>query len=154
MTFESIHHPGALRRPALTLRAQARFVGWIVFVVMTVGIAAALSGHAILWPSLWAVGGGYALASVLAHWWLRETTAEVEIRGALAVLRSVWDAADGPRADETLPVFEARLRGGELHVSLGDRVETFRRADWPDFDALVEAFRGAAVAATPEPVAA
>lgn len=154
MTFESIHHPGALRRPALTVRAQARFVGWIVFVVMVVGIAAALSGQAILWPALWAVAGGYALAVVAAQWWLRETTAEVEIRGALAVLRSVWDAADGPRRDETLPVFEARLRGGELHVSLGDRVETFRRSDWPEFDALVEAFRAAAVAALPEPVEA
>lgn len=152
MTFESVHHPGALRRPALTIRAQARFVGWIFFVVMVVGIAAALSGHAILWPALWAVAGGYALAVVAAQWWLHETTAEVEIRGALAVLRSVWDAADGPRRDESLPVFEARLRAGELHVSLGDRVETFRRADWPQFDALVDGFRAAAVAAHPEPV--
>ncbi len=151
--FRSIHHPDRTRRPMLAVQAQAWFVGIVLVVVSTVGVAAALQGQAIFWPVVGAVAVGYALSVVAAQWRLRETPAEVEIRGALAVVRSVWDAAPGPRRDEALPVFEARLRAGELHVSLGDSVRTFRRAEWPDFDALVDAFKGAAMAARPEPVA-
>lgn len=149
MTFESVHHPGATRRAMLAVQAQARWTGAILAVIMTVGLAAALQGHDILWPVLYAVGVGYALALVAAQWRLRETPAEVEIRGALAVVRSVWEAAPGPRRDETQPVFEARLRAGELHVSLGDSVRTFRRDEWPDFDHLVDGFRAAAEATAP-----
>lgn len=149
VTFASIHHPGAARRAALFVQAQGRFVGTVLLVVMVAGLAAALEGHAILWPVVWATVGGYALASVGAQWWLRETVAEVELTGGLVVFRSVWEAAPGVRRDEALPILEARLRAGELHVSVGDRVETFRRADWPDFDALVAAFREHALAAPP-----
>lgn len=149
MRFESIHHPGDLRRAALTVQAQGRFVGVVLVVVMVVGLAAALDGRPIFWPVLWATAGGYALATLASQWWLRETVAEIELTGGLVVFRSVWEAAPGVRRDEALPVLEARLRAGELHVSVGDRVETFRRADWPDFDALVAAFREHALAAPP-----
>ena len=152
MTFESVHHPGDTRRAFLAVQAQARWTGAIVAVIMTVGLAAALQGRDIFWPVLYAVAAGYVLAVVVAHWRLRETPAEVEICGALAVVRSVWEAAPGPRRDEALPVFEARLRAGELHVSLGDSVRTFRRDEWPDFDRLVDGFRSAAEAVRPDPL--
>ena len=32
---------------------------------------------------------------------------------------------------------------GELHVGVGDTVRTFRREDWPEFDEVVSALRGA-----------
>ena len=144
MTVRSVHHPGGGGRTALAIHAQTRFFGIVLLVVMTIGLTAALQGRPILWPVVWAVLGGYGLASIAAQWWLRETPAEVEIRGALATVRSVWEAAPGARRDESLPVFEVRLQRGELHVSLGDTVRTFRPDDWPDFDTLVAAFRGAA----------
>lgn len=128
----------------LALQAQARPVAIALIVVMTVGLAAALEGAAILWPFLWAVGIAYAGGTVVAQWRLHETPAEVEWRGPFVVVRSIWDAAPGPRRDAVEPVYEARLVRGELTVSVGDSVRTFRPADWPAFDDLVRGFRGAA----------
>ena len=58
-------------------------------------------------------------------------------------LRSVWDVA-GTHRGGLAPVHSVRLVRGELLVGLGDYVATLRREDWPDFDDLVDALRGAA----------
>lgn len=144
MPLQSIHHPGDTSRPVLALQAQARPVAIALIAVMTVGLAAALEGAPILWPFLWAVGMAYTGGVVVAQWRLHETPAEIEWRGPFVVVRSIWEAAPGPRRDALEPVYEARLANGELTVSVGDSVRTFRPADWPAFDELVAGFRGAA----------
>lgn len=148
MTFRSVHHPGAVSRPWLALQAQARPVALALLFVMTVGLAAALRGQDILWPFVGGTAAAYAVAAATAQNRLVTTPAEVEVRGPFATVRSMWDVAGtdtgGPLQGRAAPVFSARLQNGELTVGLGDTVVSFLPADWPEFDELVDAMRGAA----------
>ena len=146
MTFQSVHHPGGASRPYLAVQAQARPVALALLFVMTVGLAAALQGEAILWPFVTGTAVAYAGAAAYGQSLLYRTPAEVEVRGPFASLRSVWEAAGG-RADRLEPVVSVRLVRGELLVGLGDAVRTLDRADWADFDALVAALRQSAAEA-------
>ena len=141
--FESAHHPGGAGRPYLALEAQARPVALALLAVMTVGLAAALGGEAILWPFVTGTAVAYALAAAYGQGTLLRTPAEVEVRGPFAAVRSVWDVA-GTHRGGLAPVHSVRLVRGELLVGLGDYVTTLRREDWPDFDDLTDALRGAA----------
>ena len=141
--FESAHHPGGAGRPYLALEAQARPVALALLAVMTVGLAAALGGEAILWPFVTGTAVAYALAAAYGQGTLLRTPAEVEVRGPFAAVRTVWDVA-GTHRGGLAPVHSARLVRGELLVGLGDTVTTLRREDWPDFDDLTDALRGAA----------
>ncbi len=143
MTLQSVHHPGDTSRAVLSLRAQSRPVALALLAVMTVGMAAALQGETILWPFVTGTAAAYAGAAAYGQSTLHRTVAEVETRGPFAVTRSVWEAAGG-RDQPLVPVVSARLAYGELTVGLGDTVQSFSREDWPDFDALVAAFREAA----------
>ncbi len=144
MRFESVHHPGEASRPWLVLRAQARPVAIALLTVMTVGLAAALQGRNILWPFVGAAGVAYALAVFVGQGSLTKTPAAVEFRGPFAAVQTVWDAATDPPDTRLEPVVSARLAYGELSVGLGDAIVTFQRADWPEFDGLVDAFRASA----------
>jgi len=129
------------------LQAQARPVALALLAVMIVGLAAALQGFAILWPFLGGASIAYLIAAAYGQNSLHQTPAEVEVRGPFAVIRSVWDAAP-PKVDTPLvPVLSTRLEHGEFHIGVGDTIRTLSRTDWPDFDALVAAFREAALAA-------
>jgi hypothetical protein len=153
LTFLSRHHPGNAPRAVVLLRAQGGVLAWAFLGVMTVTLAAVLEGAAVLWPFVLALVAAYGGSATLVHGRLRRTPALVEVDGPGARMWSVWDVA-GPRRPAPRPVWEARLVVGELVVSIGDAVETFQPADWPDFDALVEAMRGAAresAAVTPQP---
>lgn len=143
MTFLSRHHPGNAPAAVVLLRAQGGALAWAVLALMTVTVAAVLQGEAV-W-SVFAVGlvAAYAGSAALVHGRLRRVPALVEVDGAGARVWSVWDVA-GARRPAPRTVWEARLVRGELVVSIGDAVETFQAADWPDFDALVEAMREAA----------
>ena len=144
MTYHSHHHPGGLSRTYLAFQAQARPVALALLAVMTVGLAAALLGQSILWPFVGGTAVAYLIAAAVGQSTLHRTVAEVEVRGPFAAVRSVWEAA-GPRDPSPRePVVSTRLAYGVLDVGLGDTVHTFRREDWPDFDALVDALRGAA----------
>ena len=145
MTFRSVHHPGDASRSWLAVRAQARPVALALLAVMTVGLAGALQGRNILWPFVGAAAVAYAVAATLGQGSLRTTPAQVEVRGPFATVQSVWDAAGRPPAGTLTPVHSVRLAHGELTVGLGDTVVTLDRADWPDYDALVAALRGAAL---------
>lgn len=144
MTFQSAHHPGGASRSFLAVQAQARPVALALLFVMTVGLAAALQGRAILWPFVAGVAVAYAGAAAYGQSTLHRTIAEVDIRGPFATVRSVWDVAGGRREDRLVPVLSSRLSHGELSVGLGDTVTTFYREDWPEFDDLISAFRAAA----------
>jgi len=144
MTFQSVHHPGATSRPWLALQAQARPVALALLAVMTVGLAAALQGRGILWPFVGGAALAYALAAAYGQGQLFVTPAQVEVRGPFAALQSVWEAAAEPPQSKLLPVSSAKLQYGELTVGLGDAIVAFRREDWPEFDALVDAFRQSA----------
>ncbi|MDT0631573.1 hypothetical protein RQM47_11265 [Rubrivirga sp. S365] len=144
VVFASVHHPGVVGRPYLALEAQARPVALALLVVMTVGLAAALQGEAILWPFVTGTALAYALAAAYGQSTLVRTPAEVEVRGPFAAVRSVWSVAGARGRGGLAPVHSARLVHGELLVGLGDYVTTLRREDWPDFDGLVDALRGAA----------
>lgn len=144
MTFRSLHHPGDTSRAVLSLRAQSRPVALALLAVMTVGLAAALQGESILWPFVGGTAAAYAGAAVYGQSTLHRTVAEVEVRGPFATVRSVWEASGDRGRQPLAPVVSARLAYGELSVGLGDTIQTFNRDDWPDFDALVAAFRGAA----------
>lgn len=110
---------------------------------MTVGLAAALQGQNILWPFVLAAGVAYAIAAFIGQSGLTRTLAAVEFRGPFAAVQTVWDVA-GDAGATLLPVISARLSYGELSVGLGDSMVTFQRADWPEFERLVDAFRGSA----------
>ncbi|MEM1117667.1 MAG: hypothetical protein AAGJ11_14245, partial [Bacteroidota bacterium] len=101
-------------------------------------------GETILWPFVGGTAAAYALAALYGQSTLHRTVAEVDVRGPFAAVRSVWEAAgegdDAPRE----PVVSARLAHGVFEVGLGDTVHTFLRDDWPEFDALVAAFRDSA----------
>ena len=127
----------------MLLRAQGGVLAWAFLGVMTVTLAAVLEGAAVLWPFVLALVAAYAGSAFLVHGRLRRTPALVEVDGPGARVWSVWDVA-GPRRPAARPVWEARLVVGELVVSIGDAVETFQPADWPGFDTLVDAMRGAA----------
>lgn len=149
VVFASAHHPGVAGRAWLALEAQARPVALALLAVMTVGLAAALQGEAILWPFVTGTAAAYALAAAYGQSTLVWTPAEVEVRGPFAAVRSVWDVAGtrgrgGVGRGGLAPVYSVRLVHGELLVGLGDSVTTLRREDWPDFDGLVDALRGAA----------
>ncbi|MEO0558477.1 MAG: hypothetical protein AAF170_09865 [Bacteroidota bacterium] len=147
MTYISTAHPGTTSRGLLMLQAQARPVALALLGVMIVGLAAALQGFAILWPFLGAATVAYLIAAAFGQHSLHQTPAEIEVRGPFAVIRSVWDAAP-PKADTPLvPVLSTRLEYGEFHVGVGDTIRTLSRSDWPEFDALVAAFREASLAA-------
>lgn len=147
MTYLSTAHPGTTSRGLLMLQAQARPVALALLAVMVVGLAAALQGFPILWPFLGAASIAYVFAAAYGQNWLHQTPAEVEVRGPFAVIRSVWDAAP-PQIDPPLqPVLSTRLEHGEFHIGVGDTIQTLRRSDWPEFDAVVAAFRDAARAA-------
>lgn len=126
------------------LRAQARPVAIALLTVMTVGLAAALQGQNILWPFVGAAAVAYALAVFVGQGSLTKTPAIVDIRGPFASVLTVWDASARPQQGVLQPVVSARLAYGELTVGLGDAIVTFARADWPEFDDLVEAFRASA----------
>ena len=149
MTLRSFHHPGDASRATLALRAQARPVALALLAVMTVGLAAALQGEAILWPFVSGTAVAYAGAAAYGQSTLHRTVAEVETRGPFAAVRSVWDVAGARERDRLAPVVSARLSHGELTVGLGDTIVAFSHEDWPDFDALVQAFRDAAREAEP-----
>ena len=150
MIFRSVHHPGAVSRPWLAVQAQARPVALALLAVMTVGLAAALQGESILWPFVTGAAAAYALAASVTQYQLVTRTAQIEIEGARAAVQSVWQAAAEPVAPDFEGVSSARLAHGELTAGIGDTVVSFERADWPDFDALVEALRGAARASETE----
>ena len=143
MTLRSVHHPGGLTRPLLAVQAQARPVALALLIVMTVGLAAALLGRAILWPFVGWSAVAYALAAAYGQSTLHRTIAEVEFRGPFVAVRSVWEAAGDRDRGALQPVVSTRLMYGDLHVGIGDSVTTFERGDWPDFEALVDAFREA-----------
>lgn len=111
---------------------------------MTIGLAAALQGQNILWPFVGAATVAYAIAAAVGQGTLLSTPAQVDVRGPLASVQSVWDVAAPSETTMLLPVVSARLAYGELSVGLGDAIVTFQRSDWPDFDALVGAFRASA----------
>ena len=144
MTFRSVHHPGAVSRPWLAVQAQARPVALALLAVMTVGLAAALQGRPILWPFVTGAALAYALAASVTQYRLSVEVAQVEVAGAHAAVQSVWQAAAEPVAAPFEAVSSARLAHGELTAGIGDTVVSFERADWPEFEALVEALRGAA----------
>lgn len=144
MTFRSVHHPGDTSRPWLALQAQARPVALALLVVMTVGLAAAMQGENILWPFVGGTAAAYVAAAAVGQNRLFTTPAQVDVRGPFAAVHSVWQAAVSPPEGTLAPVSSARLQYGELSVGLGDTVVTFQPDDWPEFDALVAAFRGAA----------
>ena len=144
MTFRSVHHPGDTTRPWLALQAQARPVALALLGVMTVGLAAALQGQNILWPFVGGTAVAYVLAAAVGQNRLVTTPAQVDVRGPFAAVHSIWQAAATPPEGPMAPVSSARLQHGELSVGLGDTIVTFQPDDWPEFDALVSAFRGAA----------
>ena len=144
MTFTSVHHPRGASRTALAVQAQARPVAMALLAVMTVGLAAALQGNAILWPFVTGSAVAYATAAAYGQSTLHRTIAEVEVRGPFAAVRSIWEAASDTPRHRLLPVVSARLAYGELSVGLGDAIYTFDREDWPEFDRLVAELRGAA----------
>lgn len=144
MTFRSIHHPGTVSRPWLALQAQARPVALALLAVMTVGLAAALRGNGILWPFVIGSAVAYVVAASIGQSRLLVTPAQVDVSGPFAAVHSIWDAASEPPLGRLAPVWSAKLQHGELTVGLGDTVLSFNRPDWPDFDGLVEALRGAA----------
>lgn len=109
---------------------------------MTVTLAAVLEGHTVLWPFLGASILGYGGAAAYGQNRLHATPAELVVAGPFAALRSVWEVAGDPDA-RLVPVASARLAQGELTVGMGDEVVTLRHADWPEFDAVVAALRGA-----------
>ena len=144
MIAVSRHDSAGASRAAVLFRAQTESLAWAVFGLMTVTLAAVLEG-ALVWKPFFAALALALLASALvARGRLDRTPARLEVDGGAARLWSVWDAAAPARQPTSRPVWEARLVLGELVVSLGDAVETFRRSDWPDFDALVDAMRAAA----------
>ncbi len=145
MTFQSVHHPGTASRPWLAVQAQARPVALALLVVMTVGLAAALQGRNILWPFVGGAAVAYSIAAMVGQNRLVTTPAQVDVRGPFAAVQSVWEAA------ATVP--EGRLDAGVVGPPPTRRADGRpgrhgrRRSDpedWPDFDGLVEAFRGAA----------
>ena len=144
MTFRSAHHPAGTSRALLVVQAQAHPVAWALLAVMTVGLAAALLGNAILWPFVAGAAAAYGLAAAYGVGTLHRRLAEVEVRGPFAAVRSVWEAATVPPPHRLLPVVSARVAYGELTVGLGDAVVSFDRAEWPDFDGLADAFRQSA----------
>ena len=111
---------------------------------MTVTLAAVLEGASVWLPFFAGLAAVYAASALVARGRLDRTVAAVEVEGPTARLWSVWDAAAPRRRPAAEGVWEARLVRGELVVSLGDAVETFGRADWDDFEALVDAMREAA----------
>ena len=142
MTYASVHHPDGASRGMLALRAQARPVALALLVVMTITLAAALEGHPVLWPFVGAAAAAYTAAAAYGQHRLHATPAELVVAGPFVVVRSVWDAA-GTDRERLAPVSSARLARGELTVGLGDDVVTLRSDDWPDFDGVVSAVRGA-----------
>ncbi len=143
--FESWHAPGDTARVAVLLRAQSDALAWASFAVMTVTLAAVLQGSMVLVPFAVGMAAAFGGSALVASARLRRLPARIEVSEATARLWSVWDAAGPPRRPEAEAVWETRLVRGELEISLGDAVETLARADWPDFDGLVEALRAAAV---------
>lgn len=115
---------------------------------MTVTLAAVLEGAPIAGPFAAGALVVYVASAVVSRGRLDRTPAAIEIDGAGARLWSVWDAAAPEKRPDIEGVYEARLVRGELVVSLGDAVETFQRSDWPDFEALVDAMRAAAMQST------
>ena len=146
MTFRSIHHPGDVSRAWLTVQAQAQPVAMALLAVMTVGLAAALQGRNILWPFVTGAAIAYVVAAAVGQNKVLTTPAQVEVFESSAAVQSMWQAASEPIQPVPAFVSSARLTHGELTVGIGDSVESFHRADWPDFDALVQAFRRAAEA--------
>jgi hypothetical protein len=109
--------------------------------VMTIGLAAALQGLAILWPFVAGTAAVYVGAAAYGQSTLHRTPAEIEVRGPFASLRTVWEVAGDRPPDRLEPVVSVRLVHGELLVGLGDAVRTLYWEDWPDFDTLVQALR-------------
>ncbi|HEX8298688.1 MAG TPA: hypothetical protein VF594_05945 [Rubricoccaceae bacterium] len=128
----------------MLLRAQSESLAWAAFAVMVVTLAAVLQGSAVLTPVAVGMTAAFVASGAVASARLRRLPARIEVEGTGARLWSVWDASRPARRPAAEPVWEARLVHGELVVSLGDAVETFQRSDWDDFDALVDALRGAA----------
>lgn len=146
MIFRSIHHPGDVSRAWLAVQAQARPVAMALLVVMTVGLAAALQGQNILWPFVIGAAVAYMVAAVVGQNRVLRTPAQIEVFGSTAAVQSMWEAASEPIQPAPAYVSSTRLAHGELTVGIGDSVESFHRADWPEFDALVQALRQAAEA--------
>ena len=144
MTFRSVHHPGDTSRAWLAIQSQARPVALALLAVMTVGLAAALEGRSIMWPFVGGAAVAYALAVAFGQNRLVTTPAQVDVVGPFAAVHSVWQAAADPPEGRLTPVSSARVQYGELSVGVGDTVVTFQPADWPEYDALVDALRAAA----------
>ena len=154
MIAVSRHDPAGASRAAVLFRAQTESLAWAVFGLMTVTLAAVLEGALVWKPFFAALALALVASALVARGRLERVPARVEIDGGAARLWSVWDAASPVKQPATRTVWEARLVVGELVVSVGDAVETFRPTDWPDFDALVDAMRAAAAeseALTPRP---
>ena len=130
-------------RGLLMLQAQAQPVALALLGVMVLGLAAVLQGYAILWPFLAGASVAYLVAALYGQNALHQTPAELVVDGPRASVRSVWDAAAPPAHTDLEPVISTRLEHGEFHVGMGDTIRTFRRDEWPEFDDVVSALRGA-----------
>ena len=145
VTFRSRHDPGEASRAAVLFRAQTESLAWGAFGLMTVTLAAVLEGASVWLPFFAGLALVVGASALVARGRLDRTPARLEVGGGTARLWSVWEAASPRARPEALGVYEARLVRGELVVSLGDAVESLHRADWPDFEALVDAVRAAAL---------
>ena len=146
--YRSRLHPDVAGAGA-TRRVLAPLAAWVL-VPMTVGLVQALSNGSTA-PFWWSAGLTALAAAYSARWRLEGRVVEVTLTGASARLRTLLDVLRG-RTGAWESITRLRRDGPDLFVDAGTRIAELDLSDWPDPDALLEAFRAARDAAMTEPV--
>lgn len=104
--------------------------------------ASALQGQPVWLYLAWGFPAALLVATFWAHFTLRRTIAEIQLRSGQAAVRSVQDVLSG-QSSTWHPLFKVRTTPWHTEVSVGWNTYELAPRDWPEYEELRDAAREA-----------
>lgn len=140
--FKSVHHPEDTPRGVVFTRALARPLGVCTVPIMIGATASALQGQPVWSYLVWGLPAALLVATFWAQFTLRRRVAEVHLRPAQAVVRSVRDVLNDHSPDWQ-PLYNVRTTPWRVEVSVGWNTYELDPPHWPEYDTLQEEVQNA-----------
>ncbi len=138
ITFRSIHHPAERSKMALFAEKWIRVLAVLFLPFMIVATVLVLQYRPVLLFSVLTFALSILLASAWTLFDVKRTIAEVRVYPDDTVsLVSAWQSSEWYQ-ETGGQVLDVRLDKNTLYVAVDDSVYRLDRAEWPDFDRLVD----------------
>ncbi len=138
--FMSTRHPGRVRAPNLLAQLLLRKLAVAMLPLMIVTLTGVLHTHDIRAYLVFGLPAAVVVAVAWTAFEMRLLIVEVRIRHGYAAICTLWHCMSARQDDPWLPVFDVRRSRASIIVGLGDAVYEFRDTDWPQYEAMLEAF--------------